>query len=635
MSSVQSTGTLPGTRYQPDVSQGATRPRAQKALVYREPGRDKEPAMTRRISRIVSCFASTVSTSPLLIGLALSTSTGCGALAAAGNPKVAWAVTDPAPMSVVVRRADAAQETVLQVDRLLTATPTSLDSSWITRVGPDPNDAADELKEIGQEPIYAQSHARVVAAEVWVKTLSALKSAKGEHPNLLAAIDPDLGTHYADIMAKKVEIAGLVALEEQEKVTIADKDTSAEDKADHTSTLAKLQKMQSDSEAEVAPLETALLASARDAAAKASPDVQQKLGPAIANMLQALSDADVANSAAALRYPMALTSLPSSVKAVVPGIVGDILQEKTGHHVALDGKLDVTVALHGTDVDVTLAGLEPKDLGAVKMDELTKETVVRTSKWALHAVGLLGAVSATKQSLAFETHVLTQIMDGFAPAGGVDALAVKVPMLDGTGAVTGGAVAGVAGAALDKKLPGVPSEGVAVAALDKKVPGLDKKAAGLSGARAATAALDKKVPGLPAAGAATAALDKKVPGLPGAGAATAALDKKVPGAGALAGRVPGMSALAGPPGALENGVPGVAAANAALDKKVPGLGAAASMLEKKVPGGGAIGAAAGFATTAATDPKAAATGLAKAGANAALKKVPGGAMIGGLTGFGK
>ena len=33
-------------------------------------------------------------------------STGCGALSAAANPKVAWAINDPAPMSVVVRRAD-------------------------------------------------------------------------------------------------------------------------------------------------------------------------------------------------------------------------------------------------------------------------------------------------------------------------------------------------------------------------------------------------------------------------------------------------------------------------------------------------------------------------------------------------
>jgi len=45
------------------------------------------------------------------------------ALGAMANPKVAWAIQDPAPMSVVVRRADAAEATAKQVDRILTATP--------------------------------------------------------------------------------------------------------------------------------------------------------------------------------------------------------------------------------------------------------------------------------------------------------------------------------------------------------------------------------------------------------------------------------------------------------------------------------------------------------------------------------
>ena len=52
-----------------------------------------------------------------LFGTLLATSTGCGAIAAAANPKVAWAISDPAPMSVVVRRADVAEKTAQQVDR--------------------------------------------------------------------------------------------------------------------------------------------------------------------------------------------------------------------------------------------------------------------------------------------------------------------------------------------------------------------------------------------------------------------------------------------------------------------------------------------------------------------------------------
>ena len=39
--------------------------------------------------------------------------TGCGVLGAMANPKVAWAVGDPAPMTIVVRRADAADANFL------------------------------------------------------------------------------------------------------------------------------------------------------------------------------------------------------------------------------------------------------------------------------------------------------------------------------------------------------------------------------------------------------------------------------------------------------------------------------------------------------------------------------------------
>src|SRR5208337_4707243 len=97
--------------------------------------------------------------------------TGCGLLGAMANPKVAWAIQDPAPMTVVVRRADAADATAQQVDRLLTATPASPDSPWLKNVGPTPDYAAQDLKALTQDPLYMQSHARVVAAEVWLRTL--------------------------------------------------------------------------------------------------------------------------------------------------------------------------------------------------------------------------------------------------------------------------------------------------------------------------------------------------------------------------------------------------------------------------------------------------------------------------------
>src|ERR1039458_8002193 len=78
--------------------------------------------------------------------------TGCGMLSAVANPKVAWAFTDPAPMAVVVRRADAAEATAKQVDRILTATPVSPDAAWLKNVGPKPEDAACDMKALLAEP---------------------------------------------------------------------------------------------------------------------------------------------------------------------------------------------------------------------------------------------------------------------------------------------------------------------------------------------------------------------------------------------------------------------------------------------------------------------------------------------------
>src|SRR5579883_1357521 len=139
-----------------------------------------------------------------LLGL-LSVMTGCGALSAMANPKVAWAIQDPAPMSVVVRRADAAEATAKQVDRILTATAASPDAAWLQTVGPKPEDAAGEVKALKSEPMYAKSHARVVPAEVWARTLGDVQTTGGSSPNLLAMISNELGEAYATIQAKTAD----------------------------------------------------------------------------------------------------------------------------------------------------------------------------------------------------------------------------------------------------------------------------------------------------------------------------------------------------------------------------------------------------------------------------------------------
>jgi hypothetical protein len=348
-------------------------------------------------------------------------------MSAMANPKVAWAVTDPAPMSVVVRRADAANTTATEVERLLTKTPISADSTWLAQVGPDPKDAASELKALTQDPMYMKSRARVVSAEVWTRTLPGVQNDQGDKPNLLAAIDPDLGDSYAQIMAKKNEIAGEKALIEQEKAAIDDKNTSADDKKEHQATEEKLEKMVSAAEDEVAPLAKKFLEAAKVASKNASPDIKAKFAPAVANLLAAVDDADIANSAAAIRYPLAIRSILDSAKEMAPVFVADVIEEKTGSRPP--GQLDVTVTLDGTKVTLAVKGLTSAQLGAISVDDVTAQAMDREQKWVTHAVGLLPYIGQTKETLSFEHDVLADLMDGFG-GGSSSAVAVVIPAFD-------------------------------------------------------------------------------------------------------------------------------------------------------------------------------------------------------------
>jgi prefoldin subunit 5 len=360
-----------------------------------------------------------------LVGL-LFIMTGCGALGAMANPKVAWAIQDPAPMSVVVRRADAAEATAKQVDRILTATPASADADWLKTVGPKPEDAAGEVKAIKSEPMYAKSHARVVPAEVWARTLADIQSAKGSAPNVLALISSDLGDAYAAIAAKEADIADAKAQIEAEKTARDAKDVSDDEKKAHDKTIDELKANVSKLEDEVDPLRKKFLAAAKEAAQKAPASARDAVGPALVNLRQAVDDASIADGAAAVRYPLALKSLPDSVLEVVPVLVADIVEEQTGNRPIMKG-FKPDVKLDGTDVKLTLNGLGPDDLGKLSLGDLTTETIARTKKWVIHAITLIAAVSSTKDALSFEQDTLDALLDGFAANGWKKTAAASIP----------------------------------------------------------------------------------------------------------------------------------------------------------------------------------------------------------------
>lgn len=363
-----------------------------------------------------------------LFGL-LFTMTGCGALGAMANPKVAWAIQDPAPMSVVVRRADAAEATATQVDRILTATPASPDADWLQKVGPKPEDAASEVKAIKSEPMYARSQARVVPAEVWARILGDIRSTGGTSPNLLAMVSNDLADTYATISAKEADIADARAQRDAEKAAKDANGVSDEEKKAHEKAIDELDEKISKMEDEVDPLRKKFLAAAKDAAQNAQASTRDAVGPVIVNLRQAVDDASIADGAAAVRFPLALKSLPDSLMEVVPVIVADIVEEQTGKRPTMNG-FKPDVKLDGLDVKLTLNGLSQDDLGTLSMGDLTTEAISRTKKWVGHALTIIAAVSSTKDKLSFEEDTLDALLDGFTAGGWKKTAAATIPAGD-------------------------------------------------------------------------------------------------------------------------------------------------------------------------------------------------------------
>jgi len=140
--------------------------------------------------------------------------------------------------------------------------------------------------------------------------------------------------------------------------------------------------------------------------------VKKGFGGAFVNLRQAVEDAEIANGAAAVRYPMAVPGIQGAVKSQVSVIVADILEEKTGTRPTL-ANLKLGIGFDGSSPTVTIAGLTSTDLGKISVGDLTTETLNRTKDWMGHALGLLGDISKTKEVLGFEEDVLDAVLEGF------------------------------------------------------------------------------------------------------------------------------------------------------------------------------------------------------------------------------
>lgn len=351
----------------------------------------------------------------VISGFLLATSTGCGALGAMSNPKVAFALNEPAPLSVVVRRATTAKQTAENVDRLLAATPLDEDSAWVKKLAFTPEEASAILEVIKTRSGYVSAPLKVLPSEAWAKLLGAVKSEESAQPNMLTMISAELGQSYATIVEKKAAIAKLKGeLKKEEKA--ADDAKGDADKKAHEEATAKLEAQITKAEGELDPIVTKFLTDAKANAAKATAEVRERLGQAVVNLGQAVDDAKVANGAAILRYPMALPGIQKDIQVVVPDVVADLLEEQTGKRPSLGG-FKPEIGLDGTKVSLKLNGLSDDDLGKVEVGELLTQTVSRTTDWVGDTLALLVTASTTADALSFQADTLDAIKDGFTSAG--------------------------------------------------------------------------------------------------------------------------------------------------------------------------------------------------------------------------
>lgn len=115
------------------------------------------------------------------------------------NPTKAWALNEPAPLTVVIHRQDSADATAQQVERLLLRTPTGEGSTW-----PGELQLTDEQVREGQHaaaghPYYAGNQLKVMPASIWADALSrvapepeAAKPAPTEGETTPAETNPEL-----------------------------------------------------------------------------------------------------------------------------------------------------------------------------------------------------------------------------------------------------------------------------------------------------------------------------------------------------------------------------------------------------------------------------------------------------------
>jgi hypothetical protein len=332
--------------------------------------------------------------------------TGCGAVSSLTNPGVLWAIGEPAPMGVVVRRAEVASATADQVDRLIAETPldeAAKEASFMTA-----DDAKTRLTAIGGEAVYQGTQGvRVVPAEAWLDKLAAI-CPSGEAKTAIAFLGEDTAADYKKVAETGRDIA---ALEMKIKLAENEKDKPGADAAKFDSEIAGYEAEIDKLEEAFDPLVDALIEKIKTKSAGLSAEDKKIVGPFIGNLRAAVSDALTANQAATLRYPMATTGMSDDIQKSAARFAADSVEDQIGTRPDMAG-LSPDVKLDGTDVKLTINNVPADKIGDIKVDQLVADTTEKTTVYFGRALGLLGYAEGTSSRLRLQGKILEAWVEG-------------------------------------------------------------------------------------------------------------------------------------------------------------------------------------------------------------------------------
>jgi hypothetical protein len=211
---------------------------------------------------------------------------------------------------------------------------------------------------------------------------------------------------------------------------------SESDQKKHADQIVKEEEAIAEIEALYEPALEKLLAAVGKSAAAASSDDKKVMGPIVLNLIEAVDDAQNANSAAVMQYPMAVPGMQDDLPAAVKRFVADVVEEQT------DSRPDMSsfspdVKLEGGDVKLSLNGIPAEKLGDLDVEELLTEVTLRTTKYVERAATLAVYIADTEDRLSFQSDLLEVWQGGLqATVEGTDG-AVDISDLEVASAAAG------------------------------------------------------------------------------------------------------------------------------------------------------------------------------------------------------